>query len=91
MIEDRIEEKISEEDYNSSIYDKYSIKDNTVLSDLTKSYINSHININRPELSDFSKQFLSANVGGDYSNRPELSNITRAYLISHSPVDNDEN
>ncbi len=45
------------------------------------------MNTNRPELSDFSRQFLSSNVASNYSNRPELSNITRAYLISQSPVE----
>ena len=37
---------------------------------------------NRPELSDFSKQFLSTNYTSTSTSRPELSDITRAYLIS---------
>ena len=49
------------------------------------------MNASRPELSDFSKQFLTSNYNSNYSaNRPELSNITRAYLISQSPVNENE-
>ena len=44
----------------------------------------------RPELSDFSKQFLSNNYSSN-SSRPELSNITRAYLISQSPINENDN
>ena len=45
--------------------------------------------VSRPVLSDFSKQFLKENALNN--NRPELSNITRAYLISQSPMNgNDE-
>jgi hypothetical protein len=40
----------------------------------------------RPELSDFSKQFLSSNYTSNSNSRPELSNLTRVYLISQSPV-----
>ena len=61
------------------------------LSDITKSYLNNYMSGNRPELSDFSKQFLSQNYVPTSTSRPELSNITRAYLISQSPiVENDD-
>ena len=61
------------------------------LSDITKSYLNNYISGNRPELSDFSKQFLSQNYASNSTSRPELSNITRAYLISQSPIaENDD-
>ena len=43
----------------------------------------------RPELSDFSKQFLSSNVTEISGTRPELSNITRAYLFSQTHIDDD--
>ena len=49
------------------------------------------MNSSRPELSDFSKQFLTSDITNTTTNdRPELSNITRAYLISQTPMDNDD-
>ena len=98
VIEDKkdvnpIEDKQIQDNNNNninSIFDKYNINTNTELSDITKSYLDSYMNSNRPELSDFSKQFLSSNVTDNYTSRPELSNITRAYLLSQSPVDKTE-
>ena len=43
----------------------------------------------RPELSDFSKEFLNSNVTNPSPTKPELSNITRAYLFSQNE-NNDE-
>ena len=64
--------------------------DSQELSEYTQAYLNSYISSSRPELSDFSKQFLSSNVtNNDYETKPELSNITRAYLFSQNS-DNDE-
>ena len=77
------------EDFNTNI-DTFNFG-NSELSEYTKSYLNSYMSTTRPELSDFSKQFLSSNVSSNYVSRPELSNITRAYLFSQSPVnENDE-
>ena len=60
---------------------------NTELSEFTKSYLNSYMQSSRPELSDFSKQFLTSEVTNtNTTDRPELSNITRAYLISQTPM-----
>ena len=59
------------------------------MSDYTKLYLNSYMSTTRPELSDFSKQFLSSNVTENTGTRPELSNITRAYLFSQTPIDDD--
>jgi hypothetical protein len=74
------------------IFEKYNIPGND-LSDDTKNYLNSYMSSTRPELSDFSKQFLISNVTTSSNTRPELSNITRAYLFSQTPIedDNDEN
>jgi hypothetical protein len=38
----------------------------------------------RPELSDFSKQFLISTEINESTTKPELSNITRAYLFSQN-------
>ena len=71
-----------------NILEKYNLSGNG-LSDITKSYLNSYMSTTRPELSDFSKQFLSSNVTENSGTRPELSNITRAYLFSQTPIDDD--
>ena len=72
---------------NKSILDLYNnIGGSSQLSDITKSYLNSYMTGTRPELSDFSKQFLSSNYTSNSTSRPELSNLTRVYLISQSPV-----
>ena len=76
------------EDKNST--EKYNFEEKYELSDITKSYLNNYMSGNRPELSDFSKQFLSQNYVSDSTSRPELSNITRAYLISQSPISENE-
>ena len=60
-----------------------------LLSEYTKAYLNSYMTASRPELSDFSKQFLNTEVTNNFTTRPELSNITRAYLFSQNS-DNDE-
>ena len=73
-----------EKNINNNILDKYNINNNLGLSDITKSYLNKRIPAIRPELSDFSKQFLDSNIYDNYLSRPELSNITRAYLISQN-------
>ena len=70
------------------IFEKYNIPVND-LSDDTKNYLNSYMSSARPELSDFSKQFLSSNVTTSSNTRPELSNITRAYLFSQTPIEDD--
>ena len=71
----------------NNVFSKYSFGGNEQLSCFQKSYLNSYKSIGpRPELSDFSKKYLSINYSTNFSNRPELSNITRAYLISQSPV-----
>ena len=70
------------------IFEKYNIPGND-LSDDTKNYLNSYMSSTRPELSDFSKQFLSSNVTTSSNTRPELSNITRAYLFSQTPIEDD--
>ena len=79
------ENEIKKED-NKSIFDLYNIGGTSQLSDITKSYLNSYMTGTRPELSDFSKQFLSSNYTSNSNSRPELSNLTRVYLISQSPV-----
>ena len=71
-------------------FDNFNIIGNSQLSDITKSYLNSYISGSRPELSDFSKQFLTSNYISNSTSRPELSNITRAYLISQSPINEHE-
>ena len=76
-----------EEKNNNNPYDIYNINMNSEISEITKSYLNSCMPTIRPELSDFSKQFLNSSLTNNYINKPELSNITRAYLISQSPED----
>ena len=77
---------------NMNVFDKFNYGSNSQLSDFSKNYLNNYMSTSRPELSDFSKQFLTSNYTSNSMNRPELSNITRAYLISRSPVvENDDN
>ena len=82
----------SRNEEKNNVFNKYSFGGNGQLSCFPNSYLNSNISIGpRPELSDFSKKYLSTNYSTNLSNRPELSNITRAYLISQSPiVENDD-
>ena len=56
----------------------------------TKAYLNSYMSAARPELSDFSKQFLSSNDTNNFTTKPELSNITRAYLFSQNDTNNEK-
>ena len=77
------------EDFNTNI-DTFNFG-NSELSEYTKSYLNSYMHSSRPELSDFSKQFLTSDITTTTTNdRPELSNITRAYLISQTPIDDEK-
>ena len=77
-------------DYFSNNFDTFTFG-NSELSEYTKSYLNSYMQSSRPELSDFSKQFLTSDyTSTNTSDRPELSNITRAYLISQTPIDDDK-
>ena len=83
--------KIKESKINTfNFLDNLNNLDSQELSEYTQAYLNSYISSSRPELSDFSKQFLSSNVtNNDYETKPELSNITRAYLFSQNS-DNEE-
>ena len=81
-------DKEKEEVKDENILEKYSLGNE--LSDETKSFLNSYMSATRPELSDFSKQFLSSNVTENSGTRPELSNITRAYLFSQTPIEDDK-
>ena len=58
--------------------------DSQELSEYTKAYLNSYMSASRPELSDFSKQFLISTEINESTTKPELSNITRAYLFSQN-------
>ena len=82
----------SRNEEKNNVFNRYGFGGDGQISCFPKSYLNSYISIGpRPELSDFSKKYLSTNYSTNLSNRPELSNITRAYLISQSPiVENDE-
>ena len=71
---------------DDNLLKKYNIDNNLELSEITRSYLNSCAPNSRPELSDFSKQFLNSNIYNNYLSRPELSNITRAYLISQDSI-----
>ena len=62
----------------------YDNLDSQELSEYTRAYLNSYMSAARPELSDFSKQFLISNEINSDSTKPELSNITRAYLFSQN-------
>ena len=77
---------------NNNIFDQHNVGKKSQISDFSKSYINSYIpDSSRPALSYFSKQFLNTGLNSDINKRPELSNITRAYLISQKPInENDE-
>ena len=85
--------KLLNKDYevDNNNFDNYNVENNEI-SHFSKTYLNSYLptsSVSRPVLSDFSKQFLKENALNN--NRPELSNITRAYLISQSPMNgNDE-
>ena len=80
----------SKPDYFSNNLDTFTFG-NSELSEYTKSYLNSYMQSSRPELSDFSKQFLTSDyTSTNTTDRPELSNITRAYLISQTPIDDDK-
>ena len=88
-VDENGKKEINNEDIKEeNILEKYNLTGNE-LSDVTKSYLNSYMSTTRPELSDFSKQFLSSNITENSGPRPELSNITRAYLFSQTPIDNE--
>jgi len=89
---DNIVNDVNADITEDKIFEIYNIPGND-LSDDTKNYLNSYMSSARPELSDFSKQFLSSTVTTNSNTRPELSNITRAYLFSQTPIedDSDEN
>ena len=88
MNNNKINENNNEDIKEGDILEKYKSEEG--LSDYTKSYLNSFMSTTRPELSDFSRQFLSSNISTNSNQRPELSNITRAYLFSQTPIDNDK-
>ena len=82
-----VQNEVKEESKNStqSLLEKYkNLSTSSALSDTTKAYLNSYISSSRPELSDFSKQFLNSsdNIENNSRLRPELSNITKEYLFS---------
>ena len=83
------------EDISINILEQYNLDKKPQISDFSKTYINSYIpdssTSTRPALSYFSKQFLNSELNSDNNKRPELSTITRAYLISQKPLnENDE-
>ena len=65
--------KIKESKINTfNFLDNLNNLDSQELSEYTQAYLNSYISSSRPELSDFSKQFLSSNVTNNvYETKPE--------------------
>ena len=76
--------KNTETTNNYNFLYNYDNLDSQELSEYTRAYLNSYMSAARPELSDFSKQFLSSNETNNFTTKPELSNITRAYLFSQN-------
>ena len=83
------------DDFSKNILDPYTFGINPQISDFSNAYINSYepesTISSRPVFSYVSKNFLITELKPDTIKRPELSNITRAYLISQKPInENDE-
>ena len=86
--------KKDNDNFSKNIFDQYNFGINPQISDFSKNYINSYepesTITSRPVFSYVSKNFLITELKPDTNKRPELSNITRAYLISQKPINEND-
>ena len=66
-----------------NLLERYTFLANPDLLDSAGEYISSYLLPTRPELSDYTKEYLESVNDISSSNKAELSNLTKAYLNSN--------